>query len=351
MSKDSNLIGNSLTEVMIPEVTCIGHTSNPLGVLFSVWHGSRHHIGINPVDIEKLYRSKIYNQNDIDLYTYLKESYPTLVKGHTMFDQVRSIIESVVKLALKVNVQNTEFISYEFQVDKASVAWREQLVRKRQLHVWTQTSRVADMTSFDTTIMPTIEMFGGSTALNKYKEAVQYIRDIYKSLINLGIPSEDIRLQPQSYIHRVYFGCNLRQLLDLIKDRTSWIAQATLWMPIVTEIVNVLKITLGDWIKDYLKAPAVVKNGKIVEYDLISDDKARYEGKDPLPVSPIYLAMINKPNNYKDINFYNYMKSMYIDIWPDDVLKAIDWNKEEPYTPGIYDVGYEGTYWNGDDCK
>lgn len=349
MSKDSRLIGSGATSETVPVVKCIGYTANPVGVLFSVWHGSRHAKDVTPEQIQELWEISnedhpILNPYSNDLMDYLIESYPEYAdkagSDHKLY-KVRYIIREVVKLSIKVDVQSSEFVSYEFKVDAASVAWREQLVRKRQTHVWTQTSRVADMTQFDATMMPTVRMMGGDEACKKYKEAVETIRKTYQELVALGVPSEDIRLQPQAHLHRVYFGCNLRNLLKLVQDRTSWIAQATLWTPVVSEIMRIMRETLGDWICDLIKPPAVVKDGKIVEYKLIADEDARYSGKDPLPVSPIYLAMKGLSNPFKNKDFYDYMKSMYINIWSDEILKAIDWDRDYPECPGRYDVGYK----------
>lgn len=352
MSKDSRMTGSSITKDFTPRTTCTSHTQFPVGTLFSVWHGSRHSYSIEPFDIEYLYTRNIdtYNCSIMEkgLIQYLRETYPEYdLPGSPELVAFHHIITQVVKLAIKVDVQASEFVSYEFRVDDASVAWREQLVRKRQLHVWTQTSRVADMTSFDSTMMPSVDLLGGHEATEIYKNTVDTIRKAYSQLIELGVPSEDIRLQPQSHIHRVYFGGTLRSILKLVEDRTSWIAQATLWTPIVSGIVATLRTTLGDWILDLLKPPATVsksEDGKytITDYKLVSDDQARYEGHDPLPVSPIYLAYKGLSNNYKNKEFYDYMKSMYIKIWSDDILKAIDWDKDNPTKPGKYDVGYEG---------
>lgn len=357
MSSDSRLIGRSSTEEIRPEVSLVSYTSCPVGTLFSIWHGSRHREEVSATIAEFLYRcdadnfSNIHDQelrdDIISTTNYIINSYPEYCpEVGTLFDKVHQIITQVAKLAIKVDTQASEFVSYEFEVDKASVAWREQLVRKRQLHIWTQTSRVADMTTFDSTMMPTVKLMGGNEAADIYKDTVSTIREAYKNLAELGVPLEDIRLQPQSHIHRVYFGGSLRSILKLVEDRTSWIAQATLWAPVVSEIVRSLRITLGNWIIDLLKPPARVSliDGKyqITDYKLLSDDQARYEGHDPLPVSPIFLAYKGLRNNYQNREFYDYMKSMYINIWPREILEAIDWDEDNPLKPGKYDVGYEG---------
>lgn len=353
MSKDSRLVGNSITQEVTPEVVMMSCTSNPVGVIFSVWHGSRHKTQVTPEEIEKLYRTDEpfdSHSDQLELIIYLLLQYPEYEaecdESVSLLGTAKYIIEQVVKLAIKVNVQAHEFVSYEFQVNNASVAWREQLVRKRKLHIWTQTSRVADMTTFDSTMMPTVSMLGGAEAVSVYKSAVDNIRKAYKTLTQLGVPEEDIRLQPQTHIHRVYFGGTLRDILDLVRDRTSWIAQATLWTPIISGIIKSLRATLGDWVLDLLEPPAEVSliDGRyvITDYKLESDDRARYEGHDPLPVSPIYLAYKGLSNNYKNKQFYDYLKSMYINIWSDEILKAIDWDKSNPLKAGKYDVGYEG---------
>lgn len=328
----------------IPRAKLVSFTNNAIGTIFEVWHGSRYTKSVEADEIAELYwnaGNEFIEASHKDLIKDLCEWYPDYagING----DDYKNIIEQVVKLAIKTDVPASEFVSYEFKVDTAPVAWREQLVRKRKLHVWTQTTRNADMSKMDVTILPTVEM-AGDEAVTIYKNAVDTIRDAYTALIELGVPSEDIRLQPQTHVHRVYFGANLRDLLKLVQDRTSWLIQPTLWAPIVADIVEVLEKTLGGWVRDILARPVTLETGidghpKIVDYKYISDEEDRYTGRDKvLPVSPLYLAFTGKSMpEHTDIKFYDYMKSLFIKIWDDDTLDAIDWDKNNPTKLGRYD--------------
>ena len=139
---------------------------------------------------------------------YLVSCYPEYIENESdnLLKKSHDIIREVVKLAIKCDVPATEFVSIELYTNNAPVAWREQMVRNRRIHPWVQTSRTADMTVYDCNRSPSIRQFGGEEAVKIYDEAVQMIRDTYKTLVAMGVPSEDIRLQTQGHVHRCMWG-------------------------------------------------------------------------------------------------------------------------------------------------
>ena len=76
-------------------------------------------------------------------------------------------------------------------------------------------------------------------------------------------------------------------------------------------------------------------------YDIENMD--RYTGKDPQPVDPLWLAYkgYSMPE-FTDMEFYEYLKSMYINIWPDEYLKVLGWDREHPEVKGPYDTIQKG---------
>lgn len=340
---------NSITHEFIPETKLLSCTSNPVGTLFSVWHMSRWEDEVDPTSIEDLY----WNYKDIDdpISDYLIKCYPEYIKNNSDNNSKKAhdIIREVVKLAIKCDVPASEFVSVELCTNKASVAWREQMVRNRRIHTWLQTSRTADMTSYDCNRIATIRQFGGDEAVKIYDNAVQMIRDTYKTLIEMGVPSEDIRLQTQGHIHRCMWGMDLRNLIKLVSKRASFIAQASLWGPINADVIDILREMFGEEIiQDFVgKCEDITyhkdDNGNIVldNYKYINESEDRYYGKDYQPTDPLYLAFTKKClPEHTDIKFYDYMKSMYIKMWNSDILSILGWDRSNPEKVGKFDRPY-----------
>src|SRR5699024_2338085 len=96
-----------------------------------------------------------------------------------------------------------------------------------------------------------------------YEEAVQTLRDAYSKLTALGVPSEDIRLCPESRIHRVEWMTNLRALLPIVGKRIGWIAQSTLWSPIIEQVTEILR-GIDPMFEDFLGQQEIqVEGGKV----------------------------------------------------------------------------------------
>ena len=350
----ARVTSNSITDEFIPETKLLSYTNNPVGTIFSVWHMSRWTEEVDPTYIEMLYwdyNKNINNQVLLDLCDYLSKCYPEYIENNSdnRLKKAHDIIREVVKLAIKCDVPATEFVSIELYTNNASVAWREQMVRNRRIHPWLQTSRTADMTTFDCNRLPSIRQKGGDEAVRIYNDAVQMIRDTYKTLIDMGVPSEDIRLQPQGHIHRCMWGMDLRNLIKLVSKRSSWIAQASLWGKINADIISILRDLFGEEIiQDFVGVCEDItyhkdSDGNIIldNYKYINESEDRYYGKDYQPTDPLYLAYTKKClPEHTDLEFYDYMKSMYIKMWNSDILSILGWNRETPDAIGPFDRPY-----------
>lgn len=353
--------GTATTKEFIPETKLLSCTTNPIGTIFSVWHMSRWNEEIEPFDIQYIYDGE--SDSDLledyeELMKYLCSCYPEYLqdnKNDNLTTQARIVIREVVKLAIKCDVPATEFVSIELYTNNASVAWREQMVRNRRIHPWLQTSRTSDPVMFDCNRISTIRQLGGEEAVKIYDDLVQKIRDTYKILTEMGVPSEDIRLQPQGHIHRCMWGMDLRNLIKLVSKRSSWIAQMSLWGPVNADIVSILRDLFGEEIiNDFVgKCEDITyhrdENGKIVldNYKYVNESEDRYYDKDYQPTDPLYLAYTNKClPEHTDIEFFDYMKSMYIKLWNSDILEILGWDRNDPSKIGKYDRPYSWFFEN-----
>lgn len=341
---------NSYTGRIIPTVDLFNCSPRAYALLFCLWWGSRHKNSITPADLEYALDPPEWNVSDEKINQIradICEAYPEYA-GENGTD-VNNVVRTIVKTLIDSDLPPLESVSFTFEVDNCTVAFREQLVRGRQSGYWTQTSRTMDLQYMDVNRNRSVSLLGGDEAVKIYDDTVETIREAYKRLQELGVPSEDIRLQPSAQVHRVYWMTDLRILLKTLKKRVDWIAQSSLWSPVISGILQKLSNSVDEelllMIKDKVGKPAVTLSNegylRVIAHHYDIENMDRYVGKDPQPVDPLWLAYkgICMPEG-TDLEFYDYMKSMYINTWSPEYLKVLQWRKEDPSYIGPYDRPY-----------
>lgn len=347
---------SSTTMEFIPEVRCLSSTFNASELLFCIWWGSRHKNRLDPMTVADALRyaddsesPRMYSEILADKYKKvireICEAYPEYA-GES--NNVRNVVNSIVKTLIDSDLPPLEAVTFTFEIDNCTVAYREQLVRGRQSGYWTQTSRTMSLEYMDVNRSRSVELLGGRKAVQVYDAAVETIRNAYKLLKDLGVPEEDIRLQPSAQVHRVYWMTDLRVLLKTLSKRSDWIAQGSLWSPIISGILSTLKYQVDDYLLEMIRLKACAPKVRLSEkdgqytvsahnYDIENMD--RYTGKDPQPVDPLWLAYkgYSMPE-FTDMEFYEYLKSMYINVWPEEYLKVLGWDRDHPEVKGPYDT-------------
>lgn len=367
MARSERLKQSSFTGKIRPVINMVSMTENPIGTLFAVWHGSRHDYTVSAEDIQWMYDSDPAYLNITDNEDWVRRAeiakkickdYPEHAgKDGTDY---KNVILKIVSQCIESDVPAAEAVSFVIEIDHANVAWREQLVRSKIASYWTQSTRTIDMTTMDINMSDSVELIGGEKAVKIYKDTAEFIREAYRQLESMGIPIEDIRLQPQQHVHRVYWIISIRALVKILNKRSDWIAQASLWTPVISGVCQKLReISLFDVVKNYVGKPPVdvaedtdFSRFYVAHYMMNADNEDRYYGRDPLPCDPLWLAYrgITMPE-HTELQFYDYMKSMYIQIWDDRYLAALGWDRNDPAKIGPYDRPYSWFVENGRDSE
>lgn len=338
--------GSKRTYESTPVVKCISKPDVPLSLMTSVWWGSRHAKDYDPTMFHMglvCENQDIHVGGDTSFLNDVVKAYPEYTQDNPR--PITNVIKNLVKTMIDSDLPPLEAVNFVFEVDCATVAWRDQLVRCRDAGYWVQTSRTMDLSTMDVNRAKSIEMFGGQEAVDVYNNTVQEIRETYKYLQDLGIPGEDIRLAPGAQLHRVYWFVNFRVLLRLLKKRADWIAQGSLWTPILKGIFESLRGDIEydyfvELLKDVACRPKVsISDGHVVAHHYDIENMDRYTGKDPQPCDPLWLAYHGyKMPEFTDGKFYQYLKEMYIHIWPAEYLNLLGWDPSDPTKKGPYDI-------------
>lgn len=338
--RSERMYQDSRTEVIPSKVSLESMTENFVGTLFAVWHGSKNK-GKVPASVAQAWFEG--ERPDEASRNMLREIYPEISAQFTdKFGIVdyRKVVLEVAKLNLRGDLSSGECSTFTFCIDDAPIAWREQVVRSKVSSVWVQSSRIMDMSTMDIAINPSIPVSGGDKAIEKMKEVSGKIRELYNDLLELGVPMEDIRMIPQSNTHRVYWMISARFLIKILNKRCTWILQGTLWSPIMAGIISELRrVGLYDLFVEFLGRPMCdIVDGKVVNYALEIDNIDRLNGRDKLPPDPLYLASkgLQLPKNVNK-EFYKSMKANYINIWQDEYLEVLGWDRHNPEKLGYYE--------------
>jgi hypothetical protein len=348
MTEFKQLQGSARTQEFEPKVTLISLITAPVGTIGSIWYGSRMNDSLNPEPLERIYQESA-TLHDFESASKLIKAFPQYASSDPdvdVFSSARECLINIAKVCFKADLPVSESLAFTLQVDDANVAWREQLVRSKHSSYFMQTSRIADLSKMDVNRSKNIELIAGKQGVQIYDDAVNALRKAYYKLGELGVPQEDIRLQPQMNIHRVYWMTSMRAILKTLNNRNGWIAQSTLWSPIIAGICKEFR-RLGLWpvVEDFVANPPVgiaydtdYDKWYISDYKLQADNEDRILGKDPLPVDPLYLAYkFQSMPSHTNIKHYDYLKSLYIHTWNDKYLSVLGWNREDPDQLGPYD--------------
>ena len=302
------------------KVELISHTENPIETLYHIWQVSRGVglEGVLPSDFKRLAQT-----------------------DPTFREKMEKLFLDILNSAIPVS----ENINFTFTLHNISIALREQLVRHRigvkhgesmgidlipelsSSTFWAQSMRILDMGNFVIDggyEIPKSILQKGEQAIEAYQTFMASSAQVYKYLVDIGIPQEDARMViPLAATHTITWTLNLSSLQHILKKRGCWILQLGLWEPIIRGIVEELSTKVSPLFHALIQPPCV-KAGKYTGCCFILDNERRVDGRDPLPPCVIYekkertaLGLFDKvPGNDKRLlQLYMQMQKDYEALW------------------------------------
>lgn len=138
-------------------------------------------------------------------------------------ERVKSVLTTIMKSG---HFSTLEHVSYTFAIDGVSRALTHQLVRHRLASFNQQSQRYVKFANGLDTIKPdTVAENPEANAL--FDEAIEFAKDAYVRLLDMGIPAEDARyLLPNAAETKIVVTMNVRELLHFFElrccNRAQW---------------------------------------------------------------------------------------------------------------------------------
>jgi thymidylate synthase (FAD) len=299
---------------MQTKVTLASHSSYPLETIWYLWQASRSEKEIPAPNILASMRTTDTNLNED--------------------------IKKIFSMIVTSNFPVAENIWFVFLLENVSVSFREQMVRHRigmkfgeRLGVdiipdlpsstwWSQTSRVRDMKNFANEEAYRIpeKIQENEAGIVMYKNLMQNIQRTYNDLVTLGIPIEEAReVLPLATQHRISWGLNLSSIIHVVKTRSCWIAQYSLWNAVVNGMVE--ELAKVDPLFRLVANPPCIQDNTYKRCPYALDNNKRKNGEDPLPVCSLYNNLELKDKEPDRID-YTELKEKYGKLWGRNPLTA-----------------------------
>lgn len=289
----------------IPSVKLISTIEYPIETIYCLWQASR---SKGPVQMP----FEIFEQRMSD---------------EDFNRKVMDTFDHVISSAIPVS-ENLDFI---FLIEDMPISLREQIVRHRIGHKfgdnfgvdtipgsvdsswWSQSMRILDMGSFadagdfyvpdtigdqvlvnpqakgkDMSLAEAMEQIG--TARGVYTELMKAIGQVYRILVDNGVPPEDARqVIPLAATSRISWKMNYMAAKHVLHRRGCWIAQLGMWRPIVVGMVDQLS-RIHPCFRKLINPPCFSRDEGFEGCPFPADNLKRVQGvEDPEPPCPLFL--------------------------------------------------------------
>lgn len=214
-----------------------------------------------------------------------------IAKEKTPLERMNNIDVDAILIA---DLPTSEFITSVWCIENMPRAFWDQLDRHRHAAFWEQSVRILDLSHFavkgEYWVPDSLEK--DTKAETKYRECMHTIQKTYNDLIKARIPSEDARgVLPLHINVRGTMCINLRALKGMMASRTCWIAQGSMWQPIIMGMALELGKHLSKPVlKSLFNLPCYKKSACPIESNVVT----RLTDEDANPCCPIYLKRFAK---------------------------------------------------------
>jgi thymidylate synthase ThyX len=225
-------------------------------------------------------------------------------------------------------------LNFTFVLDDVSISFREQMVRHKignklgdnygvdtapdleSSTFWSQSIRYLQPREFATKMNYRLPAKLNDSQRRTFTYAMQYIENVYNTLLNEGVSQEDAReLLPVGMTHSISWTLNLATIQHVIGKRGCWLAQADLWEPIIQGMVTELS-KLDPYFKTIV-APPCIKGGKFGACKFKIENDARVAGTDPLTPCPLFVSetgVMSRAETEKHVHFPEF-EAKYRRLW------------------------------------
>lgn len=259
------------------------------------------------------------------------------------FDQ-----DELFRAVLDQGIPVAEHISFNFVLEDVPISWREQAVRHRvgtkygdnfavdiipeaDLTFWSQSMRIQSMDDFaaEGKYYTPPSVAENPAASQVYNTTMGTIEAGYNTLRSLGIEMEDARnLIPLGATHRITMTVNLRALVNIVGKRGCWILQSSLWGPVIKGMIAELAAKV-DPVFRRLAYPPCIRGGKFVECAFKHENERRVDGRDDMPVCPLYATSerVVEAMSTEQVGMTARRIPEYADLWDQpDLAKTWEWS-------------------------
>ena len=330
------------------KVTLIGGNEDPVAHLYQIWTGTR-----EPLFTPNETPFRVDEAEEL-FERLLLDGVPVLEHVHVTFclDNVSiSLREQLVRHRIGMTVDGR--VGVDMVPDLASSSW------------WSQSMRVLPMEDFylneEFMIPESVRDQECGEVTTLYCGALSKAQEVYRALIECGIPAEDARnVLPLATTSRIFWTLNLSTLRHVVGKRGCWILQSSLWKDLIEGLIEQLIEQVHPVFANLVCPPCL--NPLTDEFKgclFPLDNDRRCEGTDPLPACPLYLehhnaqarvainrtpgspysvhpengAILLRNKTDQEATFvdgYQRMKVRYSQMWRRDPVTGVSWTKASP---------------------
>jgi|APSaa5957512535_1039671.scaffolds.fasta_scaffold37655_2 hypothetical protein len=209
------------------------------------------------------------------------------------------------------------YIHFTWVIENHSRCYLDQFVRELTtgIQIWTGTTRGVDFSTFgEDGLYRNVQAVDDNPAWVPTRERhMLAIQEMYQESIDLGMRPEEARdILPLAVSIPMSATASLRQLRWIISKRSSYVAQAGLWGPVIAQMIEQLEAWDAGIARDFAQPPCLLR-GMCPYFSDIEHRTTLNEGEtmgphvtqtsfaEQNPVCPMYVDMFAKGDEWEEM--------------------------------------------------